>query len=379
MRRRLGLIAFSLILTGFLAELAERVYLSWLASDAVLLKYGSVDQVRARGLSDRFSPHPHLTYYPTPDWSRGVDHHNSLGFRGVEVAPIKPPGVFRIACLGGSTTYGSGVEDPSQAYPGALERELRIRGHAVEVVNAGCPGWSSLQSLINLQIRVLELAPDLVIVYHGINDVHPRLVWPPRAYRRDQTGYIAPRPLSPRWWEASSVLRTLAVLGGLVEPEASLSRLLGEPPPTDFSIEFWRQTRDGVYPRGIFAEVSAAKMLATNRPVFFEANLRSMAAISRASGAATVFMTWAYDRGVSPRNDPRLATMEYQEAIAEQNNVVRNLSVELGAPLLDLVAESISGDEYVDGSHFTTAGNRRRAAILADLVEREFGAALASR
>ncbi len=378
MRRRLGLLALSLIVAGFLAELGDRVYLNWLASDAVLLKYGSIDQIRARGISDRFTPHPHLAYYPTPSWSRGIDRHNSIGFRGAEIAPSKPAGVFRIACLGGSTTYGSGVEDPAQAYPGALERELRTRGHAVEVINAGCPGWSSLQSLINLELRVLQLAPDVVIVYHGINDVHPRLVWPPEAYRRDQTGYIAPRLLAPRWWEASSVLRTVAVLGGLVEPEASLGRLLGEPPPTAYSIEFWRQTKDGVYPRGIFAEVSAAKMLAANGPIHFEENLRDIVTISRASGVGTIFMTWAYAAETSTGKRARLETEEYQKAIEEQNDVIRRLSAELAVPLLDLAAKPIPGDEFVDGYHFSAAGNRRRAAMLADLVERRFGAALAA-
>src|SRR5207249_2644662 len=44
-------------------------------------------------------------------------------------------------------------------------------GHKrVEVINAGTHGWSSAESLINFQFRLLELNPDMIVVYEGIND-----------------------------------------------------------------------------------------------------------------------------------------------------------------------------------------------------------------
>ena len=39
-----------------------------------------------------------------------------------------------------------------------------------EVINAGTPGWTSAESLINLQFRLLELNPDMIIIYEAVND-----------------------------------------------------------------------------------------------------------------------------------------------------------------------------------------------------------------
>ncbi len=376
MRRRIAFILVSVLGALALAELGDRLYLNVFAPDEVVLKFGSLDQIRGRGLRDRFSPHPHLGYIPTPGWQRGADRHNALGFRGPEIETAKPPGVARIVCLGGSTTYGNKVDDPEDAYPGALQRELRARGRAAEVVNAGCPGWSSLQSLINLQIRVTELSPDLVIVYHGMNDVHARLVWPPEAYRRDQSGHVSLDPTPCRWWETSSALRTLAVVTGVSQPQASLSRAFGLPPATAYSLEFWKQTRAGVYPQGFFSEVPVSRMLEANPPIYFEANLRDIVATVRRSGGEALLVTWAFSPRALTGDDPRLETPEYGEAIAQQNEVVRALAARMAVPLLDLAAEYLPDSDYRDGYHFTPAGNRHRAALLADLIEGELGGRL---
>jgi hypothetical protein len=43
----------------------------------------------------------------------------------------------------------------------------------VTVANAGVPAWSSFQSLKYLELRGLELEPDLVLFYHELNDYLP--------------------------------------------------------------------------------------------------------------------------------------------------------------------------------------------------------------
>ena len=77
----------------------------------------------------------------------------------------------------------------SATYPRQLEASLRKRFPllGLDVINAGVSGYSSMESLINLQFRVLALEPDLIIIYHAINDVGTRLV-DPELYRSDNSG-----------------------------------------------------------------------------------------------------------------------------------------------------------------------------------------------
>lgn len=75
---------------------------------------------------------------------------------------------LRIVALGDSLTAGYGL--PAEAsFPAQLERALRARGHAVEVVNAGVSGDTTAGGLARLD-WVLADAPDAVIVALGAND-----------------------------------------------------------------------------------------------------------------------------------------------------------------------------------------------------------------
>ena len=79
--------------------------------------------------------HPFMGYEFRPGAERvgnieaGGQHYriNSLGMRGPEMAPEKAPGVYRILCLGGSTTFGSGASEGAKPYPARLEQHLNER------------------------------------------------------------------------------------------------------------------------------------------------------------------------------------------------------------------------------------------------------------
>lgn len=60
-----------------------------------------------------YSPHHYLNYYGSPNYKSkdGLNMHNSLGFRGDEIAIPKLEGTYRIVILGGSTAYTIGVKD----------------------------------------------------------------------------------------------------------------------------------------------------------------------------------------------------------------------------------------------------------------------------
>ncbi len=95
---------------------------------------------------------------------------NRFGYRGADPVVPKPSGVFRIVCIGGSTTYDGDWDNTS--YPAFLEQELRAAfpGHPIEVINAGVQGLRTRSQLLHLP-NFLEMQPDLVIGYLGVNDL----------------------------------------------------------------------------------------------------------------------------------------------------------------------------------------------------------------
>jgi len=95
---------------------------------------------------------------------------NALGWRDGEVALPKPEGVYRIVCVGGSTT----AEGPTNAltYPKLLERMLADRYGAgrIEVINAGVFASNAHTEMERLD-QYLALEPDLVVHYNVVNDI----------------------------------------------------------------------------------------------------------------------------------------------------------------------------------------------------------------
>jgi|GEM_PF-457300 len=94
---------------------------------------------------------------------------NSLGFRDTERAVPKPQNVFRVLCLGGSTTQEGDTNETT--YPALLEARLRkaFPGRDIEVVDAGIPGISTPTHLLRFA-DYAALEPDLVIMHLGVND-----------------------------------------------------------------------------------------------------------------------------------------------------------------------------------------------------------------
>ena len=99
---------------------------------------------------------------------------NSLGLRGRDVPRRKGANTFRVICVGGSTTENQYVSD-DETYPAQLERLLRAKYPAatIEVLNAGLSAYSTAHTLINFQLNLVELEPDLLVVYQAINDLMP--------------------------------------------------------------------------------------------------------------------------------------------------------------------------------------------------------------
>lgn len=101
---------------------------------------------------------------------------NSHGYRGSDFSDAKPDGVYRVACIGDSTTFGWSVAD-TDTFPARLE--LALAGDCphgrVEVLNLGVTGYTSLQGRELMTRYAAAWAPDLVVFAFGPNDRLPAL------------------------------------------------------------------------------------------------------------------------------------------------------------------------------------------------------------
>lgn len=140
--------------------------------------------------------------YFTSKWMRAEVRHNHYDYRGPEFAEAKPDGVFRVAVLGDSFTYGNGLKQ-DERFSDLVGAAVRDRG--IEVLNFGFPGNNWPEHVRTLERRVLRLRPDFVLLQWGINDV-------------EMDEDVASRPMTPplvtnrawhEWLYARSALYTI--------------------------------------------------------------------------------------------------------------------------------------------------------------------------
>lgn len=98
---------------------------------------------------------------------------NNLGFRGPDFNLVKSASVFRVVCLGESSTFGYRDAD-DETYPFLLQKLFERDGLPVEVINAGFPYYNSSSIRSLLEQEILSYGPDLVTLYAGYNDTS----WP---------------------------------------------------------------------------------------------------------------------------------------------------------------------------------------------------------
>jgi len=99
--------------------------------------------------------------------SSSLPHHtNSLGFLGDrEVDP--DPAVRKIIFLGDSVAYGEYVPE-KEIFISLMAKEA---GPGFQLLNSGCPGWSTYQEVTNYWNRLNRVPAEAVVVIRCLNDL----------------------------------------------------------------------------------------------------------------------------------------------------------------------------------------------------------------
>ncbi|HVQ75399.1 MAG TPA: SGNH/GDSL hydrolase family protein [Candidatus Binatia bacterium] len=305
---------------------------------------------------------------------------NDHGFRGDPIERGKPPGVFRVFALGGSTTLGIGApyED---TYPYKLQTMLRERypDVAIEVQNAGSAWYTTAHMLINYQLRVRQFDPDLVVVFEAINDLYRSFSppwWAVGEFKPDYSHYLGPyiRFLGPdvwpvasaSWWPGSELLvwRRLR------------DRVRGVPTPYRFDAANLRKLRSSLQPRPVasFKSLDSFRsyyallirtIQADGRPVLMasQAFLYSDALPRDVRESLFFAPIFCAEDGAYPTMESMMRGMDMF------NDAARTLAGARGIPFLEFErAVPKTRVHFSDDVHLTGAGNEIVARMVFDWI-----------
>lgn len=110
--------------------------------------------------------------------SKTVNQHGFISTPEIDVE--KPEGVIRVVFLGGSSTAGTGAnladEDtwPWQVHE-MLQQEYPERD--IEFINGALSGYTTFESYGRLWSRLRFFSPDIIVVYHGWNEMYYFTDW----------------------------------------------------------------------------------------------------------------------------------------------------------------------------------------------------------
>lgn len=346
-------VQFTLIISGLFIgiitlESGSRIWLNYIAVPEDFDKYALYKDIDP--IHFRYTPHHYLHWVNTPNFRKGLTYHNSLGYRGEEFPIEKPDSIYRIVAIGGSSTYSGGVTNNKMTFTAQLQGLLNNDyGHEnVQVINAGVSAYDSWNSLINLEFRILDIDPNLIVIYHGYNDLHARFV-NPKNYRSDNSGkrrYWSD-PYIP-YWERSTFLRILSRKTGFTH-QVALGDFINIP---------------SLQHSSYFGE-DPMEILIKNPPIYYRRNLRNMIAIAKEYDINIMLATWAY----SPNFLDYPSTPHYQAGIKEHNDVMKLVAENHTIPIFDFHSQMPQDKKYwSDGPHVNESGAAIKAKLFADFI-----------
>jgi lysophospholipase L1-like esterase len=158
-------LTLSTILSLFLIELAIRAFYQFKFSPR-----GEANLPASK--TYRLSQNEHLLYELLPGSEVKIQGKefvtNAFGFRDKKYR-IRKANKTRIIFVGDSITYGWGVA-LEETYHKQIERLLYDKGHDVDVMGMGIPGYNTIQEYYLIKETVLDFKPDILILQIAPND-----------------------------------------------------------------------------------------------------------------------------------------------------------------------------------------------------------------
>jgi lysophospholipase L1-like esterase len=270
---------------------------------------------------------------------------NSRSFRGDEIANPKPPGRIRLAFLGDSTTFCAEVSGNSVAWPHLVTQLLKDQfgQDRFDYINAAVPGYTLKASQARFAAEVVSLQPDIVVIYHGSNDLakNSALEAERQGIRVDRgdAGLSFPASYSMLWYLAEKNWRIWRSQRHAFDPATKLHGSL---------MKLTEPFADDLHALMRKAKTVAATVVV----VTFTTRMRPGQSDDELRNAAITSLYYM----------PYMTPAQLLSAFEAYNSVIRAVTETSGAFLIDDDA-TIPANEanFVDSIHFTDRGSRAMA------------------
>lgn len=355
--RRLAMAGCSLLLLiaalegGAAVLLADRLAASAPSvANAYAQVFGATSRGSGAGLTSNYRPHPYLNFALNPDAAYMDERQFNAEYsirRGEPIRPRRQVG-WRALALGGSTTFGEKTRHERDTWVYRLEEKLRAaHGADYDVINGGVGGYNVVENLIHYALLLDGLDPDVVILYVGINDVHPRLMGElARDYTNSRIPFRGESTSLPRANPAlaSSALYRLHMLREIEQRTYAHIYLYvqGPYPPVD--------------------EWPAA--LQRNGPEIYQAHLENLVRLLLAQGRRVVIVPQVFVPARRSAQD-----QAFDVGVQQHNAVNARVAEQFDCPLVDLRSEEFGRQDLMDNCHFTPRGHEKMAATLFDFLQ----------
>jgi lysophospholipase L1-like esterase len=301
-----------------------------------------------------FKPHPYLIGVPRENARlnvNGVQYtNNSMGFRGDEMSP--QAAAKRIVSIGGSTTYGTSVND-WETWPYYLDS---LAGHDFEVLNLGVSGHSSVEHIIQASLIVPEFKPDLAIVHCGLNDLRSAYI---KDLKSDYSDFHAPNLYGALGFCPLNHLPRL----GMLRVAVLLAQKIHLYPTCDYY--------------AIAVDKSEDQKTVQRALKLYERNLTTLVTVLKKQNIDVVLVPQLLCKEAFQGNKlkwwiPYVEDEELEELMAEYNFVMGKVAEKEDCIFAeDILEHEWIGKDFIDPSHLNAEANCQFAEILSSYVIQE--------
>lgn len=317
----------------------------------------------ASSMLPRYLSAPNVGYIPYPNYHNGSQlQHNSAGFRGEKVE-LASTGKFRILCMGGSTTYGSGVSSPDMTYPAQLKNraEAFLKDsldssymNGVEVINAGLEAGTSADELKQYLLKYKYYYPDVVILHSGINDALLMSMGgsPQLDYSHGQRLLFHLEPLSQ---PARFLMRSYFFSFFSIRLfYCQFSHMQNLQPMDDQHFANW-------------TEIDTSFVWRDKKYSPFYNNSKELYTAVKSNGATLLIL----ENSLNPYSEIVKKNPQYAYWAEQNNSISKNLAFELGATYIPFTYASVKDKKsWLDDCHLDEAGEKDKALLVWPFVKK---------